>query len=301
MQEKRDLPPCHPAALIFPLMDEGALNALAESIRANGQLHPVVMFGGRILDGRNRWLACSIAGVQPKTTVYAGDAPTQFAYEMNATRRHLTPIQRAAAATEIVPLLAEEAKERQQLAGAHGEKGGRGNKTLGDGSSPGVSRDESARSTAKAAKMTGAGVGSVKAMVTVKREAPEVFDLVKQGTVKTVSDAKKIAKLEPAKRSDVVEMVKAGADPCEALETIKAQSPDPGPTQEDRLAKIARLLKESAPIAEKLNDKLSQVHTLIERAGVRAIGGVGSLRIGYELTLVAQTISQIADALGGAQ
>lgn len=149
-QRTSDLPACHPAALIFPLMEDAELDALAESIRVNGQLHPVMMYGGRILDGRNRWLACGIAGVEPKIANYTGNTPTQYAFEANATRRHLTTTQRAAAATELVPLLEEEAKARVLQAASRGGKAERGK--AGVESSPPL-RDESARSTAKAAKM----------------------------------------------------------------------------------------------------------------------------------------------------
>ncbi len=48
----------HPVANIFPLMGEAELDALAEDIRANGLREPVWLHrDGRIVDGRNRWLA----------------------------------------------------------------------------------------------------------------------------------------------------------------------------------------------------------------------------------------------------
>ena len=56
----------HPVANVFPLMGEAELEALAEDIRANGLREPVWLHrDGRIVDGRNRWLACRWIGVEP--------------------------------------------------------------------------------------------------------------------------------------------------------------------------------------------------------------------------------------------
>ena len=66
----------HPIADVWPMMDEGKLSELADDIRKNGQLVPVWLYEGKIIDGRNRWAACKIAGVTPKTQEYTGDEPT---------------------------------------------------------------------------------------------------------------------------------------------------------------------------------------------------------------------------------
>jgi ParB-like chromosome segregation protein Spo0J len=54
------------ACLAFPMMSQAELQALAEDLRQQGQLHPVVMYRGQVLDGRNRLVACEIAGVEPR-------------------------------------------------------------------------------------------------------------------------------------------------------------------------------------------------------------------------------------------
>lgn len=48
----------HPIANLFPLMTGDEYLALVEDIRANGLLEPVVLYEGKILDGRNRYNAC---------------------------------------------------------------------------------------------------------------------------------------------------------------------------------------------------------------------------------------------------
>lgn len=49
---RQGMPRVHPAAELFPLMDGADLDALAEDIRLNGQVHPVVFYHGQLLDGR---------------------------------------------------------------------------------------------------------------------------------------------------------------------------------------------------------------------------------------------------------
>ncbi len=46
------------------------LVADAEGIRIKGLLHPIVLYENKILDGRNRYLACPMAGVEPRFTVW---------------------------------------------------------------------------------------------------------------------------------------------------------------------------------------------------------------------------------------
>jgi N6-adenosine-specific RNA methylase IME4 len=88
----------HPIAALFPLMVDDEAAALAESIRANGfdPAHPIWLFEGKILDGRNRYRACQVAGVEPITRPWQGDDPWAFVWRENATRRHLEAGQKVA-------------------------------------------------------------------------------------------------------------------------------------------------------------------------------------------------------------
>ena len=50
--------PDHPLAAAFPLLSPAELESLAADIERNGLRHPVVVYEGAILDGRNRCRAC---------------------------------------------------------------------------------------------------------------------------------------------------------------------------------------------------------------------------------------------------
>jgi hypothetical protein len=57
------LPP-HPFAALFPELPPEELTQLARDIKERGQLEPIILYKGVILDGRNRYRACQIAGVK---------------------------------------------------------------------------------------------------------------------------------------------------------------------------------------------------------------------------------------------
>lgn len=112
----------HPVANLFPLLNDDDLNELTESIKANGQREPITLHpDGRIIDGRNRYLACRKLNMQPKTVTYTGmgDTAALIAYvtDTNLHRRHLTSSQKAmvaAKATDILEAERSAAHERME-------------------------------------------------------------------------------------------------------------------------------------------------------------------------------------------
>jgi protein gp37/ParB-like chromosome segregation protein Spo0J len=100
-------PPFHPVANIFPLMGEADLDELAADIRANGQRELIWRHrDGRIVDGRNRWLACRKLGIEPATRTFGKEDAelVRFVVSLNLHRRHLSESQRAMVATRIASL-----------------------------------------------------------------------------------------------------------------------------------------------------------------------------------------------------
>jgi ParB-like chromosome segregation protein Spo0J len=94
----------HPFANIFPMVAEDHLQELARDIKDRGLLDPIVVLEGQILDGRCRYRACKITGVEPKFENYAGDDPLGYVLSRNLHRRHLSESQRAMVAAKVADL-----------------------------------------------------------------------------------------------------------------------------------------------------------------------------------------------------
>jgi hypothetical protein len=81
----------HPLADIFPLMEGEEFDALVADIKANGLQEDIVLYQGKILDGRNRYRACLAAGIVPCS--YNADPfitdPAAYVISANVHRRHL--------------------------------------------------------------------------------------------------------------------------------------------------------------------------------------------------------------------
>lgn len=92
----------HPLCEMFPLMSDAELKDLAADIKANGQREAGLLLDGMILDGRNRYLACQIAGVEFRSYDTDDQDPKALVKSLNIFRRHLTPSQRAMLAAEMV-------------------------------------------------------------------------------------------------------------------------------------------------------------------------------------------------------
>lgn len=85
----------HPAANEFPLLDEKRLQNLADDIEANGQREPICLYGGKIIDGRNRYKACLLKNISPKTEELPTEVdPFSYVWSLNGERRDLTADQR---------------------------------------------------------------------------------------------------------------------------------------------------------------------------------------------------------------
>jgi hypothetical protein len=94
----------HPFAALFPELPPEELTQLARDIKERGLLEPIILYEGQILDGRNRYRACQIADVKPRTEEFNAKttkrSPEEFVVSCNLRRRHLSVGQKAAIALE---------------------------------------------------------------------------------------------------------------------------------------------------------------------------------------------------------
>ncbi len=120
----------HPIAALFPELPPEELTQLVRDIKERGQLEPIILYKGLILDGRNRYRACQIAGVKPRIEEFNAKtskrSPEEFVLSRNLRRRHLSVGQKAAIAldwSEQIELnpAPEKTKERGRPKGALSE------------------------------------------------------------------------------------------------------------------------------------------------------------------------------------
>ena len=193
----------HPACLLFPQLGKEELQELADDIGVRGLLHDIVLYDGQILDGRNRYLACSIAGVKPRFVEWTGKgSPIEWVISENLIRRHLTSSQRAVIALDILPLLEKEAKERQR-------EGGRVAKTCATLTGTG-------KASEFAAKLTHANPRYVEMCKAVGKEAPDLLDAIRSGHL-GVPDAVKLGKMPTQERRKMLRKLQAGGIAARAI------------------------------------------------------------------------------------
>lgn len=190
---KRDKPlEFHPYAALFPMMDDDALAALAEDIRDNGLRFSVVVDADdRVVDGRNRLVACRMAGVEPRIEALDLDEREvlTFVASSNIHRRHLTPSQRASIAAKI----ANTKPGNPDGSNQHVRKPAR----VPVSSEPVVTQ-------AQAADLLAVSERSVRAAARVQKQGtPELQQAVDDGSV-SVREASRIADLPKDQQADAV-------------------------------------------------------------------------------------------------
>jgi site-specific DNA-methyltransferase (adenine-specific) len=193
----------HPACLLFPAMGEQELQELAADIKERGLLNPVVLFEGKVLDGRSRLAACKLAGVNPRFVDWDGQgSATEWVLSQNLFRRHLTSSQRAAVAFQMLPLLEAEAKERQRLSRGRGMSGGKNRPTF----------STNGKASQVAARITKTNENYVKEIKAIHADAPDLIEAIRSGLLK-VPEATTLVQLPKPKRKKVLrKLADAGPD-----------------------------------------------------------------------------------------
>ena len=185
----------HPACLLFPRLPKDELNALAADIKANGLRNSVVRYKGQVLDGRNRLAACKIAKVKPTFIEWDGTgSPVEWVISENLIRRHLSASQRAVIAADLLPMLEQEAKDRQRLSQGRGKKVAKSLAT------------SSGKASIAAARIAKTNSTYVEAVKSISKAAPELIEKVRNGDL-SIPDAKRLSEIPDQKRAEMLKQV----------------------------------------------------------------------------------------------
>lgn len=173
------------------MMPDLELAHIIEDMKSNGydESMPVIIYDGQILDGRNRFKAAKIAGIEPKFIEFKGTDPLAYVIRHNLHRRHLNESQRAVIAGRLATM-------------QHG----------GDRKSENQEANLPLEMTqSQAAEMLNVSERTVRTVKAVEREAPELIQLIESGemtaneAIKEAKKQKKEAQIELAKATDVIQ------------------------------------------------------------------------------------------------
>jgi hypothetical protein len=106
----------HPLAELFPPMSEKEFEKFLEDVKEAARIiDPLWTYQGKVIDGRNRLLACKRLGIErvPTREWDGKGSLLEFVISINLRRRHLKERQRAMIAARMKPAFEEEAKRRQ--------------------------------------------------------------------------------------------------------------------------------------------------------------------------------------------
>ena len=169
----------HPVCELLPVLPEDQLEELAEDIKENGLKIPIQTYKGKVVDGRNRLLACQLAGVEPKfqeiKTKDGNGSIYDLVKSLNLVRRHLNDDQRAMIGVKLV----------------NARKGGQ-------------KKTEEVVTAQKAAKLVNVSTPTLKrAKIVEAKGSEELKKRVMQGEVPMLTAAR-IAKLPKAKQKEIL-------------------------------------------------------------------------------------------------
>ncbi len=263
----------HPYSEIFPLITGEDFATLKANIRDRGQQTPILLFEGKILDGRNRYRCCLELGIEPLFMEYQGNDALAHVLSLNLYRRQLTVAQRALIAAEFSALKSAD----------------------DDGAVPG-----SPLPIEEASKLMAVSPRSVSSACKVIREgAPELLASVKKGDV-TVSAAELICKLAIEDQKALCEegpksIAKAAR---EIREESKKTKPKPKPAAKPVEEKTTAVMIDEPMSLMDIKDDRPQVATKTNTTMRLFELAQEAMDLGYEPeTLAGQLLEEVEDGL----
>jgi hypothetical protein len=185
----------HPVAALFPDLNPTDFAALREDIRAHGVKIPILLHGGQILDGRQRYRACQELGIRCPFVEWNGHDPWLEVQSRNLLRRQLAKEQvyaiRKLAAREFPEIAAmfdaERAQARARRAQAKGKPRGQKAALLG-------SWDRGRPSADAIGARIGVSGSTVKRVDRLERQAPHLLPKVAAGEMTVKHALRLVAK-----------------------------------------------------------------------------------------------------------
>jgi transposase len=207
----------HPVTERYPLLEGKAREEMLADLRENGLRVPIVVWRGWIIDGRNRYLLCDEAGIEPEYAEWNGEEEDLEAYveSLNEHRRHLT-------------LEQLEERRRQRLARV-AEKRAEGKSTRQIAEEVGISQSQVVRDLGAADSGEPRGSPEITGRDGKTYNPPKKpLDIIRQWATEGKLGKRAAAELEALGKSAhkrFVQLVKDGSSPADAL---KALSREPG-------------------------------------------------------------------------
>jgi len=232
----------HEIATLFPHMSEVDRDHLRASLIQEGQLEDILVFEGKILDGRHRYETCLELGMEPRVREFDGDMAAAFSHSvaLNLSRRHLTTVQRAAAGAGIKEfqerIMAESAgplpePEPIQVEVEEAADSSEAPKPKSKPKAKAPSqRKINKRARDIASQQSGVSARAIDVATKIKEEAPDVFERMLAGTAGSLPDAKKVTALPADVRDKVHALVDEGTKLKAAIKQVAPEPPaPPGP------------------------------------------------------------------------
>lgn len=179
----------HELAEFYPMQDAARYAELVDGMRKSGYRNefPIVIFEGKILDGRNRYRAAIEAGIEPYMVQFSGDDPIDFVIQANSNRRDLTKDQRGAIGLALVKYKNEQGKKNMVAGGKIGAE--ITNRGLVNSPNPVIPIN----ARREAAALVGVSENTMRAVIQIEKEQPTLIEKIARGEM-TVRQAQDIIK-----------------------------------------------------------------------------------------------------------
>ena len=180
----------HPLAEMFPPLSKEEFDDLCIDIRTYGLRDAISVYQEQILDGRHRYQACVLEGIEPRYDYLPDDTnPMSYVISTNLLRRHLTDSQRHAVAVDM-----------SMWSAPGGDRKSENHSSNSMNDFP---------TQIEAAKILSVGLEGIYKAKQVKQKSAKLFDAVKSGIIST-HDAYKAKNYDSDVVKQAVESIKSG-------------------------------------------------------------------------------------------